>query len=476
MEIAAPRAHIPSTAHSSIQELSPELLLIIFKFVYVASRRSVPPITPACRNNACLVENKCFCYRLSDEKSDWDTSGDPHPTTLFPNSLASVCSHWGKVMLLAPAFWTRVIIILDSNTFPPPDLNLQLNSAGDEPIDIIVARAAKSNTVDSNVEKSRMAYIITALCPHFRRCRKLCFNVVHSSSLPRLPGLLPPIMPHLQQLSLDGCIDSGCPTILPGPYDQPNKASEVNWSKLNTVVIDGWNFVDLYHRAPNLGEYIFPACGSLAIKFGGEGFPFSNVSEWLQEIPLRTFMVDSVSFSEDGVLDFDISAVVLKNLSAEVTDTILSSCVNLDYLEIINCSGSNIGQMPVTYSLTLQNIGVDQSIERFIPTWDGLSKLHVTSCPGFNDVVLEMMGKTPMSTDDSLSADGTHQWDLHIHQCNQFSVNALKELVRIRNEGPQEGAPLWKILVDAEFPLPEEDLHWFSKKVEEFEWVNIARE
>jgi hypothetical protein len=214
----------------------------------------------------------------------------------------------------------------------------------------------------------------------------------------------------------------------------------------------------------------------LAIKFGGEGFLYSNVSEWLQEIPLRTFMVDSVSFSEDEVIEFDVSAVALKNLSAEVTNTILSSCVNLEYLEIINCSGSNIGQMPVTYSLTLQNIGVDQSIERFIPTWDGLSKLHVTSCPGFNDVVLEMMGKIPMYTDDSLSADGTRQWDLHIHQCNQFSVKALKEFVRIRNEGPQEGAPLWKISVDAEFPLPEEDLRWFSKKVEKFEWVNIARE
>jgi hypothetical protein len=448
---------------------------MIFKFSYVAARQrfstSGHNYITACYNSSCLAEKKCFCYQALGDNFDWDMRKDSPPTAQFPNSLALVCSHWGNVMLLSPTFWTRVIIILNSSTFPPLDLSLQLDSAGGAPIDIIVTRVSESDTLDLGVEQSRMAYIVSALRPHFQQCRKLHFDVVHSSSLPQVLGILPCIMPHLQELSLDSCIDSGCPAVL--PYDQPNKASKVNWPQLKTVIIDGWNFVDLYHHAPGPNEWIFSACKTLAIKFGGDGFPFNSVVELLDKIPIDSFTVDSVSFSEreatEDLDSFEIGTMALKNLSAKLTDTILSSYTYVESLEITNCYASNIDQMPVTYALTLRDIGVDQSIERVIQMWNGW-ELYVNNCPGFNDTALQMMGKIVIEDGDD------RKWDVQIHQCNYFSVKALKKLVKIRNKEPQKGPRLRSICVNATFPLPEEDLYWFSKRVGYFEWVNMTRE
>jgi hypothetical protein len=476
MEIAAPCAHIPSTPHSPIRALPPELLLIIFKFVYVASRRSVSPITPTCRNAACLAENKCFCYRLPDEKYEWDTSGDSHPTTLFPNSLVSVCSHWGKIVLLEPVFWTRVVIILDSTTFPPPGLTLQLDSAGDQPIDIVVTRTAKSNTEDSDVEKSRMAYIMTALRPHFRRCRKLRFDVVHSSSLPRLRGSLPPVMPDLQELSLNSCVDSGHPAIL--PYDHPREALMVNWKSLNSLVIDGWNFADLLEHVPSPSTQVFPICELLAIKFGGEGFPFERVSELLRSTSIASLTVDSVLFSQRKDLNFDyalkMGTLVLKNLRAALTNIILSSFDDtIDFLEINNCSASEINEMPTAYKFTLRDIGVDQSLGRFIQTWSG-PKLRVIDCVGFDDEVLEMM----CEADECGYFPARLMEELHISQCNNFLLGSLQQFILVRNNPhwtQVECSPLLSTLwVDARFPLPETDICWFSDWVEHFQWRNAS--
>jgi hypothetical protein len=270
MDRAVSGTSTSSTSRSPIQRLPPEVLLIIFNFAYVSVRFSMSGSIPttACPKATCSAEDKSFCYHSPREKYDWDMDKDSPPTILFPNSIASVCSHWGKVMLLTSVFWMRLAISLDSSTFPPPHLHLQLDSARDGPIDIVVTRTGKSSTVDAGIEKSRMAYAVTALHPHFRRFRKLNFEVVHSSSLPRLPGLLQPVMPYLEELSLEGFIDTGSPEV--HFNDQPDKASIVTWHALRNVVIDGWNFVGLYQSAPLPSEQIFSACQSLAMKFGGD--------------------------------------------------------------------------------------------------------------------------------------------------------------------------------------------------------------
>jgi hypothetical protein len=35
-----------------------------------------------------------------------------------------------------------------------------------------------------------------------------------------------------------------------------------NWQKLKTVIIEGWNFVNLYNHVPVLSEQVFPTCQS----------------------------------------------------------------------------------------------------------------------------------------------------------------------------------------------------------------------
>jgi hypothetical protein len=168
----------------------------------------------------------------------------------------------------------------------------------------------------------------------------------------------------------------------------------INWQQLKTVVIDGWNFVDLYNRVPVPSEQIFPACQSLALKFGGDGLADSSMYDLLVETPIDSLALDSMSLYRAGDLDngLIINELVLKNLRAEVTNLVLSFCDKVEHLVITNCSASTIEQMPAACNLTLQNIGVDQCIGRFIRTWCG-TELHVMGCPRFDDDVLRMMGK-----------------------------------------------------------------------------------
>lgn len=475
MNTAASSTPVHPTSNSPIEKLPAELLLTIFKFAYVAARRSwLTPTKSACDNTICLAEGKCFCYHLPGEAYGWDTSKGPL-TTLFPNSLASVCSHWGKIMLLVPVFWTRVVVLLDSSIFPPPDLSHQLSAAGDRTIDVIVTRASKLDIAGpTDVEESRMAHIVNVLRPHLQRCRKLHFDVAYSSSLPRIAGILLPVMPHLRVLSLDSCSDTGPPTVL--PYIQPDETSMINWQNLKTVSIDGWNFTDLYNRVPDPVEQIFSNCKSLAVKFGGERFPFGEISQLLNSTSISRFTADSVSFTQEEDLDdaLAIDTLVLKNLDAELTNMILSFFIDISHLAIINCSGQDIDQMPAAHDFILDNIGIDQHIGNFISTWEGV-KLHVTKCPGFDDDMLRMM--TNLDADNPSFYTYGDMKRLYISRCNNFSITALKQLVRSRNNSAQwDERQLLTIRVNAGFPLSKADESWFSKRVQKFSWQKNTRE
>lgn len=414
------------TSRSPIGTLPPELLLIIFKFVYVTARHS-PLFFLPCFEGACIAEEKCFCDGTPSEGSDW-TDDEYQPLGLFPNSVASVCSLWGNIMLLVPIFWTRIIIILDSEVFPPPNLDLQLRASGERPIDIIVTRASQLDAVCSkDIEQSRMMHIVNVLRPHFQRCRKLRFRVVHSSSLPCLSAVLPPTMPHMQKLLLKSAIDSGRPEVK--PYDLLTQASLFQWSRLRTITIDGWNFTDLHTYPITPSKQIFKACRTLSITFGGEGFPFSSVVKLLKKVHIDTFEVDSVTFTQGDDIDdlFSVDNLCLKNLNAEVTGFILSACDLADALTITNCAISSIRQMPVTDNLFLKDIGLGQGFGEFLRTWCG-EQLVVTSCPGLNDEVVEMMCLEDESKRYALGMKG-----LNTRHCNGFTLEAMKKLVEVRS-------------------------------------------
>jgi hypothetical protein len=209
------------------------------------------------------------------------------------------------------------------------------------------------------------------------------------------------------------------------------------------------------------------------MKFGGEGVPFGMVSGLLVDSLIASFTADSVSFYEEDLIDtLTISTLVLKNMNAVVTDTILFVVdAGIDFLEIANCSASQIDEMPTAHNFTLRDIGVDQCLGWFIETWSG-NKHHLTNCPGLDDNVLRMMGE-----DDGFDYyPGRMMRELHIHQCNNFSLASLQTFVQVRNEYQVGtwGLPLLSTLwVDARFPLIETDIDWFSDQVQDFCWRNI---
>lgn len=171
-------------------------------------------------------------------------------------------------------------------------------------------------------------------------------------------------MPHHQELSLDSCVDTGCPAVCWEHYDRPYEAAVVNWRKFKTSVVDGWNFVDTCNCDPVPSEQVFPVCQTLATKFGGDGFSSSSMRALLVEAPIESFTLDPVSLSEGDDLDYslEVNELVLKNLSSEVTNLVLDFCSEVEHLVISNCSASEIGQMPYTYYLTLRDISVDHKI------------------------------------------------------------------------------------------------------------------
>lgn len=90
-------------------------------------------------------------------------------TDHWDNSVVLVCSLWG-IMLFVPIFWTRTIIILDYEIFPPPNLDLQLCASGERSIDIVVTQASQLDAIGlKDIEQSRMIHIINVLRPHFRQ-------------------------------------------------------------------------------------------------------------------------------------------------------------------------------------------------------------------------------------------------------------------------------------------------------------------
>jgi hypothetical protein len=93
---------------------------------------------------------------------------------------------------------------------------------------------------------------------------------------------------------------------------------------MKTVVIEAWNFTNLCIYVPSPTLQIFSACQTLAMNFGGEGVPFGMVSVLLVDSLIASFTADSVSFYEEDLIDtLTISTLVLKNMNAVVTDTML---------------------------------------------------------------------------------------------------------------------------------------------------------
>jgi len=120
----------------------------------------------------------------SFEHSDSWNEPDLNSPSLFPYSLASVCSAWRDATSLVPKFWKRVVILTD----PPATLLLAIESqlawSPDRDLEVTVTRRNLDDHVKDPHERSHMISIMKILCSQIHRIREIRFDAVFSSSLP----------------------------------------------------------------------------------------------------------------------------------------------------------------------------------------------------------------------------------------------------------------------------------------------------
>ena len=115
---------------ASVASLPAELLLFIFKNVYVETRQGLSMIWP---HEWCEGLSECNCKPNEPYLTEWNDNTDLKSPSVFPYALSSVCKAWYDVMLLVPEFWTRLVIFLDNQPTAIAELRSQLSASRDLP-------------------------------------------------------------------------------------------------------------------------------------------------------------------------------------------------------------------------------------------------------------------------------------------------------------------------------------------------------
>lgn len=170
----------PLKSTTSITDLPQELLLIIFKFVYVFSRglheeevirsmiqamRAEPMDTPSNTDQPSKISDYNDNDPLETIWCPWDDLRSP---SLFPYALASVSNAWYALMLSVPQFWTRIVFLVDSNDFSLSSLHSHLAVSQDLLIDVTITRRDSDAFQGAQMEKLRLREIIDIVSPHIR--------------------------------------------------------------------------------------------------------------------------------------------------------------------------------------------------------------------------------------------------------------------------------------------------------------------
>ncbi|KAF9455540.1 hypothetical protein BDZ94DRAFT_1277948, partial [Collybia nuda] len=105
--------------------------------------------------------------------------------------------HWNNLTRLAPILWTDLRIYVDEEPTSLSRIQTYLDLSLDLPLDLhVLQHMYMHGSIDPN-ENLRCRAVIGMLIPHFRRCRIISFNVLHSSSLPSIHRKFRRHAPHL---------------------------------------------------------------------------------------------------------------------------------------------------------------------------------------------------------------------------------------------------------------------------------------
>ncbi|EDR06487.1 uncharacterized protein LACBIDRAFT_299915 [Laccaria bicolor S238N-H82] len=471
----------------TIASLPAELLLIIFKAVYITTRRCVTIFDPHT-----LCEGPCDCELDSNEGTLTEWNDHDHLTSLsvFPYALTSVCKQWYDLMLLVPEFWTRLVIFVDSQPTSTTDLRAQLSASRDQVFWAHIINR-QDGIGEDFMERARVQAVVEALSPHLDRCERLTFNVMHNSSIPSIRRNFSGVCPFLTELLIEckihdskpkevGEIEVKAPPLFPNlerialtgsafadAYENPSWLSGIETKRLAMYKISHLSSIDV----PDLTFFNFL---SVLGRFKG-----SMISLELYHVDLPTLPLDG-NIPNDWDFRLDFSSLHLEGLKKETFEEFghfTSNSPTLESQTIRACELTDYG-ICHSYYLDVQDINDTEQLLSVVPTLSSRC-VNFISCGGLNDAVLERLSMPdPYSGEWGLE----NLQDLSIFNSPEISVQGLKRLVKSRIvEASARGygkdpsyddfdqmAPIASLSISRCVDFSAVDVRWFKSKVRDF--------
>ncbi|KAF9011745.1 hypothetical protein BDQ17DRAFT_785709 [Cyathus striatus] len=441
---------------SAIADFPTELLLIIFRFIYLS-------ITTPCYDE-CHV-----CDFISPKKHRlWPEDIRLKPGALFPHDTARVCKHWQAVLAAEPEFWARLVVFIDSEEVPDMKSYLQLSSPF--PVDAIIKRRYETRQrISTDTERRRMGSIVEAIRPEFDRFHHLWILNVHRDSIALVLSNIGETSEMLQTIVLepdlttiseeDNVVDELGSTRLHKPLYCPN---------LFSLVVDGQNFNIL--NQDRGGDFTAGAAVD----------PIDAINGMDRQHSLHLKRIKLPQESMIHVAHLRVDYVTLEELSSETVETFLrrTNLFQLHTFELCHCEIDPKQELPDCWTIIFGSIPSNprNSSIHFgnLAPWRG-TELKFSCHDGFNDDFLRMLG-TP-------GADGTMPCGnvrrLVVDNCKGFSIAAMKGMILKRMEfvsvGTLHDTSIVSLAVTAEYLPNEEDVSWFLGHVDQFSWLLTAR-
>ncbi|KIJ04385.1 hypothetical protein PAXINDRAFT_22330 [Paxillus involutus ATCC 200175] len=300
------------------------------------------------------------------------------------------------------------------------------------------------------------------LVPELHRCCSIGFNTIQVSSLPSLQAFAGQAL-LLQELVL------GCTPYDPCAEEEPGDVAaplELVCPELKTLHLNGRNFCNVCppssESSPTFAYDLWlsrlPNLTTLTIahyRVGGrdEGISMAGMLRALQALPyLAHLAIKNVDFDDESPshsytlsphlwrLEFDDLANGMHLFFGAV-----ALQEGIETLDIARCNVADVDWENVSCTeLTLEKIDGRYDLGQILRN-SNISALYICDCPSFDDnLVYSLMGSTAPSP---RAVSATFLRVLHVTQCDNFSVGALKEMCEWRARCAWEEAP-WQSVND----------------------------
>lgn len=473
---------------TSITDLPSELLSIIFNFAYedTTTIRLERDIIPT------------WMRMEGSEGFQQSVSALAHPTgpedpnlkspTLFPYSLAAVCSLWRDILSFHPEFWTLVVFFVDSKPTSLVEASLFLKWSRRHHIDVFITRRdeLRPTFYPDLHEQCHINAFLNILKPHLRRCRSLHIDARLSTSFPIIHKTFDKIDAYNLEFLELVCDNHASAE---DQYDSDWDGEDDFEPDLTHLIIDGKNFRMTTESSDNWLSRCMRLYKTTVAHFkprDNDYYSFESFLDAIDSLPyLEELKLEDIHFSTrpDNFPELFLtpSYVHLVDVSDSFIEDISKFALfdRFSVLRITRCplpSLHNFDSTPVT--LILEDISSNVDLLGAVTAWEG-ENLWLDRCHSFSSPFLKALGRR--RSHSGYPCNNMHS--LLLYRLPKFMIPSLKKMVQRRNKGVIYGNPNWKtstvfgpaishlaIVQCGLDKLSVKDEKWFRSHLVEFHW------